>query len=144
MQARTLTAIVAAAAFGMTAATSVLAKDPPKQGWTFGKSQFEARCATCHGKDGKGKGPAAQELGLKTPDLTTFAKRNGGAFPTDLAWQKIDGRPASYDVNRQMPVWGADFRHEALSNVNRTAAPESYVTAEIHALVEYLKSIQVK
>jgi mono/diheme cytochrome c family protein len=143
MQARTLTALVAAATFGIAAA-SVLAKDAPKQGWSFGKTQFEARCATCHGKDGKGKGPAAQEIGLKAPDLTTFAKRNGGAFPTDLAWQKIDGRPASYDVNRQMPVWGSDFRHEALTNVNRTATPESYVTAEIYALVEYLKSIQVK
>jgi mono/diheme cytochrome c family protein len=143
MYARTLTAL-AAAAFSIAAATSVLAKDPPKQGWAFGKAQFEARCATCHAKNGKGNGPAAQEIGLKVPDLTTYAKRNGGTFPTDLAWQKIDGRPATYDVNRQMPVWGADFRHEAMANVNRTAAPESYVTAEIYAILEHLRTIQVK
>jgi hypothetical protein len=43
-----------------------------------------------------------------------------------------------------MPVWGADFRHEAMANVNRTAAPESYVTAEIFAILEHLRTIQVK
>jgi mono/diheme cytochrome c family protein len=143
MYARTFT-VLAAAVFGIAAATSALAKDPPKQGWSFGKAQYEARCATCHGKDGKGNGPAAREVGLKTPDLTTYAKRNGGTFPTDLAWQKIDGRPATYDVNRQMPVWGSDFRHEAMANVNRTATPETYVTAEIYAILEHLRSMQVK
>jgi hypothetical protein len=43
-----------------------------------------------------------------------------------------------------MPVWGSDFRHEAMANVKRTAAPESYVAAEISAILEYVKSIQVK
>jgi hypothetical protein len=81
---------------------------------------------------------------MKVPDLTTLAKRNGGAFPTDIAWQKIDGRPVKYDMARQMPVWGSDFRHEALASAPRTAAPESYVAAEISSILEYLKTIQVK
>ena len=97
-----------------------------------------------YGKTGKGGGPSAQELSMKVPDLTTYAKRNGGAFPTELAWQKIDGRPAKFDMTRQMPVWGSDFRHEAMAGVKPAAAPESYVAAEIAAMLEYLKSIQVK
>ena len=56
----------------------------------------------------------------------------------------IDGRPVKFDPTRQMPVWGSDFRHEALANVKTTAAPESYVAAEIASILEYLKSIQVK
>lgn len=81
---------------------------------------------------------------MKVPDLTTLAKRNGGAFPTDLAWQKIDGRPVKFDPARNMPVWGSDFRHEALAGVKPAASPESYVAAEIAAILEYLKTIQVK
>jgi hypothetical protein len=43
-----------------------------------------------------------------------------------------------------MPVWGRDFRHEAIANVDAKAKPESYVAAEIAAIVEYMKTIQVK
>jgi mono/diheme cytochrome c family protein len=136
-------AIILAGALGIAATTASAATETAK-GLSFGKAQFEARCATCHGKTGKGGGPSAQELSMKVPDLTTLAKRNGGAFPTDLAWQKIDGRPVKFDLTRQMPVWGSDFRHEALANVKTTAAPESYVAAEIASILEYLKSIQVK
>jgi mono/diheme cytochrome c family protein len=141
MSARTLTILVAAL-FGL--ATTAFAAGPPKQGWSFGKDQYNARCAPCHGVNGKGGGPAAKQVGATVPDITTYAKRNGGKFPTELAWQKIDGRPASFDVERSMPVWGRDFRHEAMANVNATAKPESYVAAEIFAIVEHLKGMQVK
>lgn len=143
MNARPL-AVLFATAFGLAAVGSAAATAEKAKGLGFGKTQFEARCATCHGKTGKGGGPSAQELSMKVPDLTTYAKRNGGAFPTDLAWQKIDGRPAKFDMARQMPVWGSDFRHEAMAGVKPAAAPESYVAAEIAAILEYLKSIQVK
>ena len=142
MSARTLV-VLAAGIFGLSAAA--LAADPPaKEGWSFGRYQYHARCAPCHGADGKGGGPAAKQVGAKVPDLTTYAKRNGGAFPVELAWQKIDGRPASFDTERSMPVWGRAFRHEAMANVNATAKPESYVAAEIYAIIEYMKGLQVK
>ena len=73
-----------------------------------------------------------------------MCKRNGGKFPVELAWQKIDGRPTTFDIERSMPVWGRDFRHEAMANVNATAKPESYVAAEIFAIIEYMKGLQVK
>ena len=139
MSARTL-AVLVAGAFGLASVT--LAADPPKP--AFGKDQFNARCASCHGVSGKGNGPVAKQIGTTVPDLTTYAKRNGGKFPVELAWMKIDGRPVSFDTERNMPVWGRDFRHEAIANVDAKAKPESYVAAEIAAIVEYMKTIQVK
>jgi len=139
MSARAL-AILVTGLFGLAA--NALAADPPKA--VFGKDQFNARCAPCHGVSGKGNGPVAKDIGTTVPDLTTYAKRNGGMFPTELAWMKIDGRPVSFDIERNMPVWGRDFRHEAIANVNAKAKPESYVAAEIAAIVEYLKTIQLK
>jgi mono/diheme cytochrome c family protein len=142
MSVRTL-AILAAGLLGL--ASTALAADPPKQeGWAFGKDQFNARCAGCHGVNGKGQGPAAKQVGFPVPDLTTYAKRNGGKFPTELAWQKIDGRPTGWSQERSMPVWGRDFRHEAMAGTPYTAKPETYVAAEIYAVVEYVRSIQAK
>ena len=141
MFVRTVAAVLAAA-FGF--ASAAFAADPPKQGWSFGKDQYMARCAPCHGANGKGAGPAAKQVAAKVPDITTFAKRNGGAFPAELAWQKIDGRPASFDVERSMPVWGREFRHEAMDKLDSKSRAESYVTAEIYAIVEHLRSMQVK
>jgi mono/diheme cytochrome c family protein len=139
MSARTV-AILIAGIFGV--ASAALAADPPKA--AFGKDQFNARCASCHGVSGKGNGPVAKQVGTTVPDLTTYAKRNGGKFPVELAWMKIDGRPVSFDTERNMPVWGRDFRHEAIANVDAKAKPESYVAAEIAAIVEYMKTIQVR
>ena len=141
MSNRTL-ALAAIALFGLSAAA--LAQDPRSEGWSFGAAQYQARCAACHGAKGKGDGTAAKQAKLTVPDITTYAKRNGGKFPVELAWQKIDGRPASFDAERSMPTWGREFRHEALANVSATAKPESYVAAEIFAIIEYMKGLQVK
>ena len=140
MSAKTLVCL--AAALGMAAAAQ--ATDPRKEGWSFGASEYQARCAPCHGVSGKGGGTAAKQMKLTLPDLTTYAKRNGGKFPTELAWTKIDGRPASFSVERGMPVWGRDFRHEAMNMPYPASAPESYVAAEIFAIIEHLKGMQVK
>ena len=143
MSARAL-AIVVAGLFGFASAT--LAADAKKaEPWAFGKDQFNARCAACHGVDGKGHGPAVKQTGmLPPPDLTTYAARNGGTFPAELAWQKIDGRPTGWSEERSMPVWGRDFRHEAMKNTSYTKNPETYVASEIFALVEYVRGMQVK
>ena len=46
-----------------------------------GAELYAANCASCHGREGKGKGPMAQTLKVKPPDLTKLSKRNGGTFP---------------------------------------------------------------
>lgn len=40
-----------------------------------GRSLFEAKCAPCHGKGGKGDGPVAGALKPRPPDLTTTRLR---------------------------------------------------------------------
>ena len=45
-----------------------------------GPQLYDAYCAVCHGKDGKGTGPMAKSLKPVTPDLTRIAMRNGGDF----------------------------------------------------------------
>src|ERR1700674_202975 len=43
---------------------------------TSGKNMFLNYCASCHGVDGKGNGPAAAALKPAPTDLTTLAKAN--------------------------------------------------------------------
>jgi mono/diheme cytochrome c family protein len=141
MSSRTL-ALAAIALFGLSSAA--LAQDPRSEGWSFGAAQYQARCAACHGAKGKGDGTAARQAKLTVPDLTTYAKRNGGAFPVELAWNKIDGRPVAWDSKSQMPVWGHTFRHEVTGAPYTAKDPETYVAAEIRAILEHLKTLQVK
>ena len=112
----------------------------------LGKYEYMAKCASCHGVTGKGDGPMRSALVKAPPDLTTYARRNGGAFPTQLAWQVIDGRLEQITAHgsREMPVWGQDFRRDALRANEATPNPEWQVAGRISALVDYLASIQVK
>src|ERR1035438_2392809 len=48
---------------------------------TKGPDLYQRYCAVCHGKDGKGGGPAAAALKAIPTDLTQLSKNNGGKFP---------------------------------------------------------------
>ena len=41
----------------------------------WGKDLFLRRCASCHGEDGKGNGPAAAALKTPSADLTQISKK---------------------------------------------------------------------
>ena len=41
-----------------------------------GRTAFMENCASCHGANGMGGGPAARGLAVAPPDLTTIAQRN--------------------------------------------------------------------
>ena len=77
-----------------------------------GKSLFGAYCASCHGMDGKGKGPVAAALKDKVPDLTTLSFRRGGKYPAAELEKMILGESDQKTAhgNREMPVWGPLFR----------------------------------
>ena len=47
-----------------------------------GKEMYRAYCASCHGRDAKGDGPAAGEVKVPPADLTALAKKNNGKFPS--------------------------------------------------------------
>ena len=109
----------------------------------LGKSEYEAKCAACHGMDARGGGTLQPHLVSAPSDLTTLSQRYGGAFPTEMVWETIDGR-ATMAMGphgaREMPLWGATYRMQAVAQ--HAPAPEWYVREKIVALLDYLASIQ--
>jgi mono/diheme cytochrome c family protein len=75
-----------------------------------GQDMYTNYCAVCHGKDGKGGGPAAEALKMPPTDLTLLSKNNGGKYPDMKVASAIRG-----DANlpahgsKDMPVWGKLF-----------------------------------
>jgi mono/diheme cytochrome c family protein len=107
----------------------------------FGKNEFMASCASCHGVTAKGDGAVSRSLVKAPSDLTTMAKRNGGVFPVQYAWEVIDGRSAKQVGShgaREMPVWGYIYRAED------TQPADLHARNRISSLLDYLVRIQVK
>jgi mono/diheme cytochrome c family protein len=105
----------------------------------LGAPLYVQHCASCHGREGRGDGPAAPALTRRPADLTAIAARRGGAFPAAEIARFIDGRfelPAH--GSREMPVWGERFGEE----VPDPEIKDSIARGNIACLVEYLKSIQ--
>jgi mono/diheme cytochrome c family protein len=106
-----------------------------------GPDLFREHCATCHGADAKGNGPAASALKTKAPDLTILAKNNGGQFPTDRVRKQISGDEvmASHG-SREMPIFGSIFRFiEPYESLNPN---DNLPKVRLDNLVAYLQSIQ--
>lgn len=73
--------------------------DQPSDG-----AQLYARyCADCHGRDGKGKGPAASGMNPPPADLTMLTRRNGGEFPEVMVMAKIYGSTNGKPNSSPMP-----------------------------------------
>jgi len=102
-----------------------------------GKEMFNAYCASCHGVDAKGTGPAAPALKKMPADLTGLAKNNGGKFPSSRVMSAIQGGTESAHGSKEMPVWGPILL--SVSN-NRP----STVTQRISNLSGYIESLQTK
>src|ERR1035438_5558228 len=56
-----------------------------------GELALQSSCATCHGIDGKGKGPLSEQLRVAPADLTVLAKKNDGVFPVNAVYETIYG-----------------------------------------------------
>ncbi len=80
-----------------------------------GAQMFQAYCAACHGKAGKGDGPAASALKTKPADLTQLTKTHPGGWSQKDFEDRLQGTnmPAAHGSG-PMPVWGPVFR--ALGN----------------------------
>jgi mono/diheme cytochrome c family protein len=127
-------------------AISFLAAAPPKPGdpashgksAASGKVLFTNHCASCHGADAKGAGPAAIALKVQPPDLTALAKVNHGKFPYEQVRKAITGdTTVAAHGSRDMPTWGAMFL--GMNGVNEKDAEQ-----RIADLTDYLKAIQGK
>lgn len=100
-----------------------------------GQKLFMQYCASCHGTDGKGAGPAAASLKVAVPDLTKIPKVNG-KFPGLQVLNSISGeRNIPAHGSKDMPVWGQLFRERK---------GETNAKLDIYALQEYVESIQQK
>jgi len=122
----------------MKAQDKVVKKVPPRPTVSLdGKTLFHEYCAVCHGPDGKGFGPAASALKTAPTDLTQIARQHNGRFPDEQVTSQLRGGGgiASHG-SEDMPVWGPIF-----SNMNGNLMQAQ---TRIHALVNYLDSIQAK
>src|ERR1700751_81870 len=76
----------------MTASlTTVFAAAVQAEDFDAGKAEFQSSCASCHGTDGKGKGPVSEQLKVSPADLTILARKNNGVFPTNAVYETIYG-----------------------------------------------------
>jgi mono/diheme cytochrome c family protein len=135
-------------AVGFTSAAQAQAPD-------IGKSEFQSSCASCHGMDGKGKGPVSDQLKVSPSDLTLLAKNNNGVFPANAVYETIYGSKAvPAHGTREMPIWGERFNpivnlpHAVDPYYWRMAGPEQspevVVRARILSVIDYLNRIQTK
>ena len=121
------------------------AGDPARQATRadLGRQLFVKHCASCHGDDARGGGPAGAKLNPKPTDLTQIAKRNGGSFPYMRVYGVIDGREpyvAHSSSGTGMPIWANVFTQSAAMDINDRSAVEG----RIMLLTGYLESIQQK
>jgi mono/diheme cytochrome c family protein len=137
LQVRCLGAFAFLAAWGI--APTGFAQD--KDIIEAGKREFQRTCATCHGVDAKGGGPAAKTLNVKPADLTQLRKQHGGVFLFWRVYEKINGKdeaPIRGHGAREMPIWGERFRIEGRAGSEQQMS----VRGRILSLVHYLESIQ--
>ena len=109
----------------------------------LGKREFQRSCATCHGVDATGNGPAAAALNVKPADLTQLAKHHGGVFLFWRTYEKISGQDEQRipgHGTREMPIWGERFRFAPQASEDQKTS----VRGRILSLVHYLQSIQAK
>lgn len=103
-----------------------------------GAVMYQQACASCHGADAKGRGPAAAALKTPPPDLTTLTRRHNGRFPYDYVTSVLlVGTPLPSHGSSDMPVWGPIFKF--IDKDNKQA-----VLKRVKNLSDYLESLQVR
>jgi len=103
-----------------------------------GEEMYVNYCAVCHGRDGKGAGPAASALKAMPTDLTKLSANNGGKYPAMHVSSVIRGEanlPAH--GSKDMPVWGPLFWRMSQGH-------EGEVQQRIANLNSYIESLQGK
>ncbi len=104
--------IVLMGAFAVLSAPQQDKTESPTVVAVDGAEIFRDHCAVCHGKDGRGRGPATIALKGPVPDLTEIARRNGGVFPAGQVKAVIDGtEERAAHGSREMPIWGPIFHN---------------------------------
>ena len=101
-----------------------------------GKEMYIAYCASCHGIEGRGNGPAASALKSVPTDLTQLAASNRGKFPENHVTQTIKGDFGTPSHgSKDMPVWGSIFASMATTS-------DGSMQLRIRNLTKYIASLQ--
>jgi len=102
-----------------------------------GKDMFGAYCASCHGLDGKGAGPAASALKVAPADLTALARHNSGKYPAMQVLNILKEGTNAAHGSKDMPVWGP-----ILSSITPSGKP--LVQLRMTNLTSYIETLQTK
>jgi mono/diheme cytochrome c family protein len=131
-------ALVPVCSLGQEKSEKKVEKRPaPYTSMASGQEMYTKYCASCHGKDGTGNGPAAGAMKTAPTDLTTLAQKNHGEFPYAHVQQAIRGdADVAAHGSKDMPVWGPIF----WSMEKESAA----VQLRVKNLNDYIKSLQKK
>ncbi len=137
--------VIGLALVSLTAVCACVAQDngvkhttAPQTSPASGKEMFNAYCASCHGTNAKGDGPAAPALKSRPADLTALAKNNGGKFPQDRVMSILRGQATvTAHGNRDMPVWGPVFWRMSQGH-------PAEMQQRITNLTRYVESLQQK
>ena len=132
--------LIASLSFAQAPAADAKVKTAPagQTSPASGAEMFKAYCASCHGKDAKGAGPAAVALKKPVPDLTLLSKNNNGKFPMDHVVQIIhDNGKIPAHGSAEMPVWGPVFLAVSHNQASTVIQRE-------HNLATYIESLQAK
>lgn len=123
---------------GFVLAIAQAPRQPPPIRPVAGRDVFQNYCASCHGVDGRGKGPVSAALREKVPDLTTLSQRNGGDFPGVRTRKTIlfGGESVLLPAHgsREMPVWGPVF-HEIEND-------QDLGNVRLENVISYIRSMQ--
>lgn len=120
-----------------------LAQSKPTE-FSFGRQEYESKCAGCHGASGRGDGVNRAWLaGEKSPtDLTLLAKQNGGEFPYSHFYAVVDGR---FERGRDMPCFAEVYAGSAAADyMDVPYEPDRYLDTRLVALAEHVATLQVK
>jgi mono/diheme cytochrome c family protein len=114
------------------------AASPDSRGTAVSSGQhlYVSYCASCHGLDGKGNGPASSALRTAPTDLTLLSKNNHGSFPAERVYSMASGDYviASHG-SKEMPIWGPAF-------LARSGSTPAEVEQNIRSLVRYIELLQ--
>lgn len=103
---------------------------------------YNALCSNCHGISGKGDGPAAAALEKDIPDLRLLSFNNDGVYSHKKVKRAISGSSRNIVHGTiDMPDWEQQFMY--VNSGWSTFTREAYARKRIHALSEYVETLQL-
>ena len=108
-----------------------------------GSELYANLCASCHGMNGKGAGPAAPAVDKGVPDLTVLCLRDGGMYSREELTHAIFGEDRTVSHRGlDMPAWGEQFQYAGRGWHNFPR--RKLANDRIEALAVHVESMQVQ